>query len=368
MKVPFLDLKAINNRFNISFLDSFDQFLEGGYYILGNELKSFEKEFASYCGTKYAYGVGNGYDALYLILRGYMALGKLREGDEVIVPSNTFIATILSVVNAGLKPIMVEPDTKFNIDVELVENQVNVKTKALIATHLYGQMASTTVLSEICHRNNLLFITDAAQAHGAENKNGERAGGLSDAAAFSFYPSKNLGALGDGGAITTNDDDLADYIAQYRNYGSYKKYHHDTIGVNSRLDELQACFLNNKLKILDDDNERRRQVASRYIKGIDNPGIVLPDWDGTKNHVFHLFVIQCEKRDLLQQFLETKGIQTQIHYPIPIHKQKCFINTFKEMSFKKTEKLSSTVLSLPISPVMTDQEVEYVIKILNSFN
>lgn len=368
MNIPFLDLKLINDRFEKEYHKAYQVFLKKGHYVLGNEVFSFEKEFANFCGATYAIGVGNGFDALFLILKAYINLGILNHGDEIIAPGHTFIATILSIKQAGLKPVLVDADPNtFNIDVSLIKEKVTPKTKAIIATHLYGKLANMSELKEVSNVNNLVLISDAAQAHGAEDKLGIRAGNLADASSFSFYPSKNLGALGDGGAITTNDTALYNEICLLRNYGSHKKYHHSSIGVNSRLDELQAAFLRSKLPFLNIDNEYRRSVAKKYIEKITNPSIKLPFWKGSKDHVFHLFVIQCKKRDVLQKFLLEKGINTLIHYPIAIHKQEAFKDVFLDSSLPITEKLAKTVLSLPISPVITNDEVEYIIQVINSF-
>lgn len=368
MKVPFLDLKGVNERFKEDFNSIFNEFQQEGFYILGNQLCNFEKEFAAYCNVKHSIGVGNGYDALFLLLRAYIELGKLKLGDEVVVPSNTFVATVLSVKNAGLKPVLVEPNiNSHNINVTKVKDAITPKTKMIIATHLYGQLADMDSLRHVANEKNLYLIADAAQAHGAKNKKGYRAGAIADAAIFSFYPSKNLGALGDGGAITTNDNELANCVKQIRNYGSFEKYKHDSFGVNSRLDELQAAFLRKKLLLLDSDNKHRRIIAKKYLEHIDNPSITLPFWDGLENHVFHLFVIQCEERDKLKAFLKEKNVETLIHYPIAIQKQKCFEEDFGLKPLELTEKLSEMVLSLPISPVMNFKEVDYVINAVNQF-
>jgi len=365
--IKFLDLKKINAPYEVAFENKLHSVLEKGWYVLGDEVEAFETHFANYCGTKYGIGVGNGLDALTLIFKGYIQLGKLQKGDEVLVPANTYIASILAIIQADLVPILVEPKLEtYNIDPDLILEKITSKTKAILAVHLYGQLADMNPISDIAKQNNLLVIEDAAQAHGAENETGLKAGNLGDASGFSFYPGKNLGALGDGGAVTTNDDTLAKVLFSLRNYGSETKYYNDYIGVNSRLDELQAAFLNVKLPHLDYDNENRRTIAKRYLSEIDNDKITLPSWDFSNHHVFHLFVIRCEKRNELQQYLEQNGIETMIHYPIPPHKQKA-LPLWNTLSFPITEKIHNEVLSLPISPIMTMEEVDFVVQKLNSW-
>lgn len=365
--IPFLELPKINQPYEKAFQKSFQKFLNSGYYILGNAVKEFEEEFAEFCGTNYCIGVGNGLDALTLILKGYIELGKLQKNDTVIVAANTYIATILAVKQAGLEPVLVEPDEKtFNLNPAEVEKNVTNSVKAILVTHLYGQLADMNSLCKIAEDNNLLLLADAAQAHGAENVNHQKAGSLADATGFSFYPSKNLGALGDGGAVTTNDKKLAEVVSKLRNYGTSSKYVNEFAGVNSRLDELQAGFLSEKLPYLEKDNERRRAVASRYLTEIKNKKIQLPFWDGNKNHVFHLFVIRVENRVQFCKYLEKNEIGFLIHYPIAPHKQNAFLD-FSHLSFPITEKLHQEVVSLPISPVMTNIQVNKVIAILNKF-
>ncbi len=368
--IPFLDLKKINTAYEAAFQEKLKTVLEKGWYILGDEVGEFEAGFSSYCGTKYCIGVGNGLDALVLIFKGYIQLGKLKKGDEVIVPANTFIASILAILQADLVPVLVEPRLEtYNINPDLISEKITVKTKAILAVHLYGQLAEMDQINEIANQNNLLVIEDAAQAHGAItsfNSKVEKSGNLSHAAAFSFYPGKNLGALGDGGAITTNDTALAEVVFSLRNYGSKNKYENDFVGVNSRIDELQAAFLNVKLPYLDEDNNKRRLIAKRYLSEIKNDKIILPFWDFSENHVFHLFVIRTNKRAELQQYLLEQGIQTVIHYPIPPHKQKA-LKQFNDKSFPITEKIHEEVLSLPISPVMTMEGIDFIIETLNSF-
>lgn len=363
--IPFLDVKSINNRFKTAYQEAFTSFLSSGTYILGDQLKKFEKDYATYCGTNYCLGVANGLDAITLIFKGYIALGKLKKGDEVLVPANTYVASILAIMQAGLHPVMVDanPDT-FNISVSNLKEKINSKTKAILVVHLYGRLVEMDAINELANPNNLLVIEDAAQAHGAIANSKNKAGGLSDAAAFSFYPTKNLGALGDGGAIVTNDLELFSVINKLRNYGGSIKYRYEHIGVNSRLDELQAALLSIKLPYLDADNEHRKVIANCYLNGITNPNIQLPKTDDT--HVFYAFVIRCKDRDKLQHFLLGKGVQTVIHYPMPPHKQKA-LEEFNEEKLPVTELLHQEVLSLPISPVQTMETTQQIIDIINQF-
>jgi dTDP-4-amino-4,6-dideoxygalactose transaminase len=389
--IKFLDLKKINAPYEIAFQDKLKSVLEVGWYILGNEVATFENNFAQYCGSKYCIGVGNGLDALVLIFKGYIQLGKLQKGDEVIVPANTYIASILAILHADLIPVLVEPTIEtYNINPDFITEKITAKTKAILVVHLYGQLAEMDKINQIATKNNLLIIEDAAQAHGAikSQKSEVRSQkfrinnqvfpdstttimGIGGASAYSFYPGKNLGALGDGGAVITNDAELAKTIQALRNYGSEKKYYTDFIGINSRLDEIQAAFLNVKLPNLDKENERRRAIAKRYISEIKNNKITLPFWNFSQNHVFHLFVIRTENREELQQFLLKNGIETLIHYPVPPHKQKAFSSVtlgWNQLSFPITEKIHNEVLSLPISPVLTDDEVSFVIETINKWN
>lgn len=365
--IHFLNLKKINQPFEFAFQDKMKQFLAGGWYILGNEVKQFENDFASYCGSKYCIGVGNGLDALVLIFKAYIHLGKLQKGDEVIVPANTYIASVLAVLQADLIPVLVEPrlDT-YNINPEEIKAKISSKTKAILPVHLYGQLCEMKTINEIAQKNNLLVIEDAAQAHGSQFSENERAGNLSNAAAFSFYPGKNLGALGDAGAITTNDDELANVLFSMRNYGSKVKYENEIIGVNSRLDELQAAFLNIKLKQLDSENEFRRSMAKRYLSEIKNDKIIMPTWDFSQNHVFHLFVVRTSNRLALQNYLKENGIDTMIHYPIPPHKQKALVN-WNNLSFPITEKIHDEVLSIPLNSGLKASEIQHIITILNQY-
>ena len=319
--IKFLDLHKINSRYEKEFSTKFTAFLESGYYILGKEVDLFEQNYAAYCGTNHCIGTGNGLDALVLIFKSFIHLGKLKLGDEVLVPANTYIASILSVIEAGLKPVFVEPDAKtFNISPSEIEKHISVNTKAIMPVHLYGQLADMEKINAIAKTHGLLVVEDAAQAHGAENNLGIKAGNLSDAAAFSFYPSKNLGALGDAGAVTTNNEDIANCIRLLRNYGSKEKYKNEIIGCNSRLDELQAAFLSIKLKGLDNENKRRQEVATQYLNGIINEKIILPFYDTTKNHIFHAFVVQVNERKKFTEYLTNNGVGWLIHYPIAPHK------------------------------------------------
>ena len=391
--IKFLDLHKINQPYEAHFQEKLKSVLDKGWYVLGNEVAEFEKNFAHYCGTKFCIGVGNGLDALTLIFKGYIELGKLQKGDEVLVPANTYIASILAIMQADLVPVLVEPNEEtFNINTNLLANHLTFQTKAILVVHLYGQLADMEAINNFAKIHNLLIIEDAAQAHGASDQYSDfsdqskgvnnplnllepktrspkrvlRAGNLSNAAGFSFYPSKNLGAIGDGGAITTNDSELAKIVFSIRNYGSEIKYHNDFVGVNSRLDELQAGFLNVKLPRLDEDNQRRIAIAKRYLSEIKNDKITLPFYDNSQNHVFHLFVVRTQNRTELQNYLTQNGIQSQIHYPIPPHKQKA-LSQWNNMSFPITEKIHDTVLSLPMSPVLTDEEVDFVVKIINQW-
>ena len=366
--IKFLDLHKINNRFKDKFETAFKKSMADSHFILGNNVTKFENEFALYCGTKHCIGTANGLDALTLILKGYIQLGKLKKGDKVIVPANTFIATVLSVLHAELVPVLVEPNPEsYNISLAAVKAHLDSDVKAIVMVHLYGQLADAMALKQIADKHNLLLLEDAAQAHGAiANFTSARAGNLSHAAAFSFYPSKNLGALGDGGAITTNDFKLYEVIRLLRNYGSEKKYNNEIIGFNSRLDDMQAAFLSIKLGSLDKDNERRRDIAKAYIAQIHNSKIELPYYDGSKNHVFYSFVIQVDNRVDFIQFLEKNRIEYLIHYPIPPHQQKA-LQEFSHLDLPITEKIHKRVISLPISPVMTPENVQTVIDVINTY-
>ena len=366
--IKFLDLQKINAVYKEQLQQKLNLILDKGWFILGNEVKQFESNFATYCDAKHCIGVANGLDALILILKGYIELGMIQKGDEIIVPSNTYIATILAILQADLIPVLVEPDlVTYNLDPNLIEAKISSKTKAIMPVHLYGQLCDMEKINEIARKNNLLVIEDAAQAPGLKsNYELEKKYLHQNSKAYSFYPGKNLGALGDGGAITTNDDELAKVLFALRNYGSEKKYYNEFLGMNSRLDELQAAFLNVKLPYLDVDNISRQKVAKRYLSEIKNDKIILPKVASLENHVFHLFVIRTENRDKLQQYLLQNNIETVIHYPIPPHKQKA-LKEWNNLSFPISEKIHNEVLSLPISPVMTDDEVSFIIEILNNY-
>lgn len=364
--IKFFDLKQLNQAYEEDFHLKMQIFFEKGWYILGEEVQLFETNFASYCGVKHCVGVGNGLDALVLILKAYIQLGKLQKGDEVMVPANTYIATILAIMQADLVPVLVEPENQtFTIDPKEVVKAITSKTKAILVVHLYGQLANMESLTAIAKKHNLLLIEDAAQAHGAVFQD-KRAGNFGDAAAFSFYPSKNLGCLGDGGAVVTNDTELTNTVRKLRNYGSEEKYKNELIGFNSRLDELQAAFLNVKLNDLDVQNEQRRQVAVRYLNEINNKKIKLPFYDGSNNHVFHLFVIETEDRVGLKKYLLENNVETAIHYPLAPHQQKA-LKAFNHLSLPITEEIHKTVLSLPMSPLLKEQEVTTIIDLLNNY-
>ncbi len=363
--IKFLDLKKINAPYEEAFQNKLKDLLHSGWYILGKEVTTFEQRFAEYCQSKYCVGVGNGLDALTLIFKAYIELGILQKGDEVIVPANTYIASILAILHADLVPVLVEPKLEtYNLNPDLIQEKITSKTKAILVVHLYGQLAEMDKINTIAKATNLLVIEDAAQAHGSEI--GNRKSEIGNPKAFSFYPGKNLGALGDGGAVVTNDELLAKTIRQLRNYGSEVKYYNNYVGFNSRLDELQAGFLNVKLPHLDEENAKRRQIAKRYLEEIKNDKISLAFWDYSNNHVFHLFVIRTENRPELQDYLQKNGIETMIHYPVPPHKQKA-LRDFNHLSFPVTEKIHREILSLPISPVMTGEEVSFVVEVLNRY-
>lgn len=365
--IKFLDLQKINLRYEADFQQKLSDVLQSGWFILGDEVKKFESSFAAYCGTEFCIGVGNGLDALILIFKAHINLGNLNPGDEVIVPANTYIASIIAILEAGLVPVLVEPSNdSFNLDPQKVKLEITDRTKAILAVHLYGQLCDMDALSQIAKRYDLLLFEDAAQAHGARNTAGKLAGDLSDAAGFSFYPGKNLGALGDGGAITTNNAEVASMIRSLRNYGSAAKYQNDRIGINSRLDELQAAFLNVKLKDLDADNQHRRAIAAYYRENISNCKISLPRVPSGESHVFHQYIIRTQQRDELQKYLAGKGVETMIHYPIPPHKQAA-LSEFNTLEFPITEAIHHEVLSLPISPVLTLDQAARVVDALNNY-
>lgn len=371
--IKFLDLQKINAQYAAELKQAASDVIDSGWFLMGERLNSFESKLANYIGAKNAIGVANGLDALRLILKAYIDLGIMNEGDEVIVPANTYIASILAITDNRLKPVLVEPNPKsFNLDIDLIESHITPKTKAIMVVHLYGQVSWSEKLSALAKKYNLKVIEDNAQTIGAE-WNGIKTGNLGDAAGFSFYPGKNLGALGDAGAVTTNDDALAKHIRALGNYGSNKKYVNEFQGLNSRLDEIQAAFLEVKLKYIDAENQYRRQLAALYLNGIKNEIIALPFPENTtledaKNteHVWHLFVIRCPQREKLQEYLTANGVQTLIHYPIPPNKQLAY-KEMNHLDYPITNAIHNEVLSLPISPVTTEDEVEKIITILNNF-
>jgi dTDP-4-amino-4,6-dideoxygalactose transaminase len=365
-EVPFLDLRDVHARYADELKAAAARVIDSGRYVLGEELAAFEREFASYCGVRHAVGVGNGLDALALILRGYIGLGALAEGDEVIVPGNTFIASFLAITGNRLVAVPVEPDpASFNLDPACVEAAIGPRTRAIMAVHLYGQLAEMPALRSLAGRHGLLLVEDAAQAHGAAF-DGRRAGAFGDAAGFSFFPTKNLGALGDAGAVTTDDAALAHCVRALRNYGSEVKYQHRLRGTNSRLDELQAALLRVKLRYVDEDTRLRRQVARRYLDGIRHPDIVLPFVAREDAHAWHLFVLRCRHRDALQRHLLACGIQAQVHYPVPPHRQPAYAGLL-DVHLPLTERLHEEVLSLPLGPTLADADAGRVIAAVNAF-
>jgi dTDP-4-amino-4,6-dideoxygalactose transaminase len=365
--IKFLDLQKINLAHQQEIEDKLVYTFRSGWYLLGNEVKTFEENLSEYIGAKYAIGVANGLDALRLILRAYMELGMMEKGDEIIVPANTYIASLLAISDNGLVPVLVEPNLdNFNIDISKIEEKITSRTKAIMIVHLYGRVVFHEELKNLVQKYNLKIIEDNAQAIGAEYE-GIKTGNLGDAAGFSFYPGKNLGALGDAGAVTTNDDGLAKTIRALANYGSNQKYINIYQGLNSRLDEIQAAVLDVKLKHIDHGNQRRKDIAKRYVSEIKNQNIILPEIpENEKEHVWHLFVIRTQEREKLHTYLTDKGVQTLIHYPIPPHKQGAY-SEMNSLSFPITERIHEEVLSLPISPVMSDEEVKIVIEAINSF-
>lgn len=365
--IKFLDLYNINQLHRESLREAFDRVLDSGWYIMGTELSKFENDFAAYCGTKHAIGVANGLDALILIIRAYKELGIFKDGDEILVPSNTYIASILAVSANNLVPVLVEPILEtYNIDPARIEEHITDRTVAILPVHLYGQLCDMESINLLAKKHNLKVIEDCAQSHGASSTSGKRAGSFGDAAGFSFYPGKNLGALGDAGAVTTDDDELASTIKALLNYGSHVKYENKFKGVNSRLDELQAALLGVKLKNIDQETEIRRTLANRYLSGIKNNKIKLPLVGEQEGHVWHLFVIRTNDRNHLQQYLTENGIQTVIHYPKPPHKQIAY-RELNHMSFPVSELIHDEVLSLPLSHVLTDVEIERVISVINEY-
>lgn len=364
--IAFLDVQKINAPYEEAYLQRVKQLFHDGIYMLGQEVVTFEEHFAAYCGTSFCVGVGNGLDALKLIFDGYIKLGKLSVGDDVLVPANTYIATILALLDCGLNPVFVEPNLdSYTLDVHGIAYSMTSSTKAVLVVHLYGQVYEMDKIKHYCHDRGLLLIEDAAQAHGT-TLNGCKAGAFGDAAAFSFYPSKNLGCLGDGGAITTNHLDLVEVIRATRNYGSHIKYQNKYKGYNSRLDEIQAAILNLKLPNLDTDNQKRLKVAYRYMREIKNVKIILPHLSSEAAHNFHLFVVRVAEREHFQRYLLEKGIQTLIHYPIPPHHQPALVE-FSYLQLPVTELIHQEVVSIPISPLMTEDEITQVIQAINTY-
>lgn len=364
--IKFLDIKKITQSHEMEIREAVNRVVDSGWYLLGSEVETFEKNYSDYIGTKHCIGVANGLDALRLILKAFIELDILKEGDEVIVPANTYIASILAITDNRLVPVFVEPNIEnYQIDSDKIESAITSKTKAVMIVHLYGQCAYSEKIRELCQSNNLKLIEDNAQAHGCKFQ-GKTTGSLGNAAGHSFYPGKNLGAFGDAGAVTTDDDKLADTIRSLANYGSSKKYVCEFKGLNSRLDEIQAAILDVKLKHLDQDTRLRREIARFYINNIQHPDIKLPDVKDWDAHVFHLFPILTPGRDKLQKYLSENEIQTLIHYPIPPHKQNCY-KDWNHLSFPITEKIHNEELSLPISPVMTHEEVYKVVAKINEW-
>lgn len=364
--IPFLSLKDITAHYRNEIAEAVTRVVDSGWYLLGEEAKAFEREYATYIGTKHCIGCGNGLDALTLILRAYKELGVMHDGDEIVVPANTYIATILSITENNLVPILIEPRFEtLEIDDSLIEKHITNRTKAIMIVHLYGRCAYTDTIGNLCRKYSLKLIEDNAQAHGCRFDE-RKTGSLGDAAGHSFYPGKNLGALGDGGAVTTDDAELAETVRALANYGSTKKYVFKYCGRNSRLDEIQAAILSVKLHHLDEDNRLRQQVAAYYYDNINNPLIVLPKRLQDDSNVYHLFPILCERRDELQRYLTENGVQTLIHYPIPPHKQDCY-KEWNGISLRITERIHDEELSLPISPVMTIDGVKKVVELVNGF-
>lgn len=369
--VPFLDLKRLNAPYMDSLKNAAADVVESGWYIRGHFCERFERAFADFCGVKYAVGVGNGLDALSLMLRASMELGRLHEGDEILVPANTYIATVLAVSAVGLKPVLVEPaENSYDMDPKVLERAVGARTRGILVVHLYGRLCAMDEICEFASSHGLLLFEDCAQAHGARLKDGRKAGSFGFAAAFSFYPTKNLGALGDAGIVLTNDESVANMVRTLGNYGSERKYVNKFKGVNSRLDEIQAAMLLAKLPDLESSNERRRKIAARYCSEIKNAKVLLPEIPQTASeHVWHVFVIRLkseESRNALQTFLKERNIETLIHYPIPPHLQEAYAHEFSG-DYRIAESMAKTILSIPMSPVLTDEEVSEVIGAINEF-
>jgi dTDP-4-amino-4,6-dideoxygalactose transaminase len=365
--IKFLDLQKLNLQYKEQYLEAANRVLESGWFILGKEVQHFETEFAGYCGSKHCLGVANGLDALILILEAYKELGIMQAGDEVIVPSNTYIASIIAVSKAGMVPVLCEPDMQtYLLDPSKIEEKITSKTKAIIPVHLYGRLCDMDAINAIAKKHNLKVIEDSAQSHGAVYSNGKKSGNLGDASGFSFYPGKNLGALGDGGAITTNDDELAKCMKAYRNYGSHVKYHNLYVGINSRLDEMQAAFLSIKLKDLQHETEKRQAAATFYLNIIKNEKIILPQVPPEKSHVWHLFPVRVADREHFQKYLTENNIETNIHYPVPPHKQPAY-KEWSNLSFPISEQIHNEIISIPISGIMTPEELQTVADTINNY-
>ena len=364
--IPFLDLKTINLNYKEALHKKLDEVLNSGWFILGNAVETFEREFAAYCGTQHCIGVGNGLDALILILEAYIELSIFKPGDEVIVPANTYIASILAISKSGLTPVLVEPlIDDYLINVELIERHISPRTKAILPVHLYGQLCDMATINTLAKKYELKVIEDAAQAHGAMLRN-KKMGAYGDLAVFSFYPGKNMGAYGDGGAISTNDVKLYNKLRKLRNYGQTKKYYHQTIGINSRLDEIQAAILRVKLKHLDEWNKKRNKIAECYDENLQRVKKQVIIKNGYSN--YHLYVIEHPNRDQLQRYLAVNGVQTLIHYPLPIHLQECYKDLkYKKGSFPASEFSADRLLSLPIYPELKEKEIKYIINLINTF-
>lgn len=366
MEVPFLSLQAVTNKNYQELSAAVNRVVSSGWYLQGNETKQFENDFAKFIGTNHCIGVANGLDALIWIFRAYLELGIMKPGDEVIVPANTYIASILAITENNLVPVLVEPDLRtYEIDDSKIEAAITERTRAILIVHLYGRCAYTEKIGALCKKYNLKLVEDNAQSHGCKFRGLQRTGSFGDSA-HSFYPGKNLGAFGDAGAVTTNDKLVADTIRSLANYGSTRKYVFQYKGRNSRLSEINAAVLDVKLKYLDADNQRRIQIAKRYIEGIKNPAIILPEYPHDTTNVFHIFPVRCCRRDALQEYLKEKGVQTIIHYPIPPHKQEAY-KEWNHLSFPITEQIHAEELSLPMSPTLTDEQVEYVVDCINRF-
>lgn len=369
--IKYLDLQQITALHQQDIIAATQRVVDSGWYLTGKENKEFESNYATYIGTRYCVGCANGLDALILMLRAYMEIGALHRGDEIIVPANTYIATILAITENGLTPVLIEPDiTTLQIDHRLIEQHINNRTRAIMLVHLYGRCSYNEGIATLCNKHNLLLFEDNAQAHGCiydDGKSQRRTGALGHAAAHSFYPGKNLGALGDGGCVTTDNEEIADIIRALGNYGSQAKYVFRYQGRNSRLDEIQAAILNVKLKFLDQDNKHRMDIAQYYRENITNPLVTIPSREKPLSNVYHIFTVLCPLRDRLQQHLADNGIQTLIHYPIPPHKQECY-KEWNNLSYHITERIAAQELSLPISPYLTYEDAKLVAEAINSFS